>query len=99
MPSELVGRSVIFVKVAPGYVEKRWTSPGAKPSVMKAEAVFGRHDIAVAGGFRDSDELRKFQSEVQLMDHVRGFRSYPALQDWTQKGADGPAGNAALLLR
>src|SRR3972149_7330413 len=99
MPSELVGKSVIFVKVAPGYVERTLTSLRAKPSVTKAEAVFGRHDIAGAGGFRDSDELRKFQSEAQLMDHVRGFRSYPALQDWTQKGTDGHASNAYLLIR
>ena len=99
MPSELVGRSVIFVKVAPGYVERTLTNLRAKPNVAKAEAVFGRHDIAVAGGFRDSDELRKFQSEVQLMDQVRGFRSYPALQNWTQKGTDGHATNAYLLIR
>jgi len=99
MPSELVGTSVIFVKVAPGYVERTLTTLRAKPNVAKAEAVFGRHDIAVAGSFRDSDELRKFQSEVQLMDKVRGFRSYPALQNWTQKGTDGHASNAYLLIR
>ena len=99
MPSELVGRSVIFVKVAPGYVERTLTSLRAKPNVAKAEAVFGRHDIAVSAGFRDSDELRKFQSEVQSMDHVRGFRSYPALLNWTQKGMDGHATNAYLLIR
>jgi len=99
MPSELVGRSVIFVKVAPGYVERTLTSLRAKPNVTKAEAVFGRHDIAVAGSFRDADELRTFQSEVQLMDRVRSFRSYPALQNWTQKGSDGHASNAYLLIR
>ena len=99
MPSELVGRSVIFVKVAPGYVERTLTTLRAKPNVAKAEAVFGRHDIAVAGGFRDSDELRKFQSEVQSMDHVRSLRSYPALLNWTQKGTDGHASNAYLLIR
>ena len=99
MPSELFGTSVIFVKVAPGYVERTLTTLRAKPNVTKAEAVFGRHDIAIAGGFRNTDELRAFASEVQAWDHVRGYRSYPALQDWTQKKADGHASNAYLLIR
>src|SRR5256712_7726397 len=80
MPSELFGTSVIFVKVAPGYVERTLTTLRAKPNVAKAEAVFGRHDIAIAGGFRNTDELRAFASEVQLMDHVWAYRSYPALR-------------------
>jgi len=99
MPSELVGRSVIFVKVAPGYVERTLTSLRAKPNVTKAEAVFGRHDIAVAGSFRDADELRTFQSEVQLMDRVRSFRSYPALWNWTQKKTNGHSISAYVLIR
>src|SRR2546422_1216572 len=99
MPSELFGTSVIFVKVAPGYVERTLTTLRAKPNVAKAEAVFGRHDIAIAGGFRNTDELRAFASEVQLMDHVWAFRSYPALQDWTQKKTNGHASNAYLLIR
>ena len=99
MPSELFGTSVIFVKVAPGYVEKTLTTLRAKPHVAKAEAVFGRHDIAIAGGFRNTDELRQFASEVQQLDHVWAFRSYPALQDWTQNKKDGHASNAYLLIR
>src|SRR5947199_10608393 len=96
MPSELFGTSVIFVKVAPGYVERTLTTLRAKPNVTKAEAVFGRHDIAIAGGFRNPDELRAFASEVQASDHVRGFRSYPALRDCTQKKTDGHASHAYL---
>ena len=99
MPSELFGTSVIFVKVAPGYVEKTLTTLRAKPHVAKAEAVFGRHDIAIAGGFRNTDELRQFASEVQQMEHVWAFRSYPALQDWTSSKKDGHASNAYLLIR
>src|SRR5207249_2163324 len=99
MPSELFGTSVIFVKVAPTYVERTLTTLRAKPNVAKAEAVFGRHDIAIAGGFRNTDELRAFASEVQAWDHVRGLRSYPALQDWTSSKKDGHASNAYLLIR
>ena len=99
MPSELFGTSVIFVKVAPTYVERTLTALRAKSNVTKAESVFGRHDIAIAGGFRNTDELRQFASEVQQMEHVWAFRSYPALQDWTQKKADGHASNAYLLIR
>src|SRR6266576_507969 len=99
MPSELFGTSVIFVKVAPTYVERTLTALRAKSNVTKAESVFGRHDIAIAGGFRNTDELRAFASEVQLMDHITGLRSYPALWDWTNSKKDGHASNAYLLIR
>src|SRR5438132_13722683 len=99
MPSELVGTSVIFVKVAPTYVERTLTTLRAKPHVAKAEAVFGRHDIAIAGGFRNTDELRAFASEVQLMDHVTGLRSYPALWHWTNSKKDGHASNPSFPTR
>src|SRR3989442_15552813 len=99
MPSELFGTSVIFVKVAPGYVERMLTTLRAKPHVGKAEADFGRHDIAIAGGFRNTDQLRAFASEGQAWDHVRGLRSYPALQGWTPSKKDGHASNAYLLIR
>jgi len=97
--TELSGTSVIFVKVAPGYVERTLTTLRGKPGVASAEAVFGRHDIAVAGNFRDSDALRGFQSEVQLLDHVRDFRSYPALWNWTQKKTNGHPISAYVLIR
>src|SRR5439155_26531563 len=91
--------SVIFVKVTTTCVERTLTTLRAKPNVAKAEAVFGRHDIAIAGGFRNTDELRAFASEVQLMDHVTGLRSYPALWGWTSSKKDGHASNAYLLIR
>ena len=99
MQTELSGNSVIFVKVAPGYVERTLTTLRGKPNVASAEAVLGRHDIAVAGSFRDSDALRGFQSEVQLVDHVRGFRSYPALWNWAPKTTNGHAVSAYVLIR
>jgi len=89
MQTNLSGTSVIFVKVAPGYVERTLTTLRGKPNVASAEAVFGRHDIAVAGTFPTSDALRGFQTDVQLLDHVRGFRSYPALWNWTQTKTNG----------
>src|SRR2546428_10639576 len=99
MPSELFGTSVIFVKVAPTYVERTLTTLRAKPNVAKAEAAFGRHDIAIAGGFRNTDELRAFASEDQARDHVRRLRSYPALQDGTSSKKDGHASNDHLIIR
>ena len=99
METNLSGTSVIFVKVAPGNVERTLTTLRGKPNVASAEGVLGRHDIAVAGNFRDSDALRGFQSEVQLLDHVRGFRSYPALWNWTSKTANGHPISAYVLIR
>src|SRR5256886_15611665 len=98
MPSELFGTSVIFVRVAPTYVERTLTPLRAKPNVRKPEAVFGRHDNAIAGGFRNTDELRAFASEVQLMDHVTGLRSNPAHWHSTNSKNDGHATNAYLLI-
>jgi len=97
--TELSGTSVIFVKVAPGYVERTLTTLRGKPGVASAEAVFGQHDIAVAGNFRDSDALRGFQSDLQLLDHVQGFRSYPALWNWAQKTTNGHPISAYVLIR
>lgn len=99
MQTGLSGTSVIFVKVAPGYVERTLTTLRGKPNVASAEAVLGRHDIAVAANFRDSDALRGFQSEVQMLDHVRSFRSYPALWNWTQKTTNGDSISAYVLIR
>jgi len=99
MQTELSGQSVIFVKVTPGYVERTLTTLRGKPNVASAEAVLGRHDIVVAGNFRDSDALRGFQTDVQLLDHVRGFRSYPALWNWTQKKTNGHTISAYVLIR
>jgi len=99
MQTNLTGSSVIFVKVAPGHVERTLTTLRGKPNVTSAEAVLGRHDIVVAGNFRDSDALRGFQSEVQLLDHVRSFRSYPALWNWTQAKGNGHLVSAYVLIR
>ncbi len=99
MQTELSGASVIFVKVAPGYVERTLTTLRRNTNITNAEAVLGRHDIAVAGNFRDSEALRGFQSEVQLLDHVRGFRSYPALWNWSQKKTNGHQISAYVLIR
>src|SRR3972149_1889594 len=74
MQTDLSGTSVIFVKVTPGHVERTLTTLRGKPNVASAEGVLGRHDIVVAGNFRDSDTLRGFQSEVQQLDYVRGDR-------------------------
>ena len=99
MQTDLSGTSVIFVKVTPGHVERTLTTLRGKPNVASAEGVLGRHDIVVAGNFRDSDTLRGFQSEVQQLDYVRGFRSYPALWNWTSKAIDGHAVSAYVLIR
>src|SRR5437879_13510089 len=98
MQTELSGASVIFVKVAPGYVERTLTTLRRHSNITSAEAVFGRHDIAVAGNFRNSEALRGFQSEAPLLEHVRGFRRSPALWNWSQKQTNGPPTRANVLV-
>ncbi len=99
MTTELNGESIIFLKVAPGYVERTLKTIREQPHVSKAEVVLGRHDVAVSGSFKDTDELQKFQSQVQMMDSVRGFRAYPGLQNWKSQEKDGHTASAYILIR
>jgi len=99
MTTDLNGDSVILLKVAPGYVERTLKTIREQPHVTKAEAVLGRHDVAVAASFRTTEELQKFAAHVQSMDSVRGLRSYPSLQNWKSSEKDGHAASAYILIR
>ena len=99
MTTELNGESIIFLKVAPGYVERTLKTIREQPHVTKAEVVLGRHDVAISGSFKTMDELQKFASHAQGMESVRGFRAYPGLQNWTSTEKNGYAAHAYLLIR
>ncbi len=99
MTTDLNGESIIFLKVAPGYVERTLKTIREQPHVTKAEAVLGRHDVAVAGSFKTTDELQKFAAHVQSMDSIRGFRAYPGLQNWKSSEKNGYPASAYLLIR
>lgn len=98
MPGELNGESVIFLKVTPGYVEKAISSAKGKPNVTQAEPVIGRHDVAIRGNFRDLAELHRTQAAF-MADYVRGFQSYPAVQEFVKIRSNGQPLSGWVLLR
>lgn len=99
MTTDLNGDSIIFLKVAPGDVERTLKTIREQPHVSKAEAVLGRHDVAVAGSFKTTDELQQFTARVQAMDSVRGFRAYPGLQNWKTPEKKSHTASAYVLIR
>ncbi len=99
MTTDLNGESIILLKVMPGQVERTLKTIREQPHVTKAEAVLGRHDVAVAASFKTTDELQQFAARVQGMDSVRGFRSYPGLQNWKSSEKNGHPASAYLLIR
>ncbi len=50
--------------------------------VKEAEAVMGTYDIAVSGAFRNSEDLRKFQAEVEAKDFCEGCSAHPGFENW-----------------
>ncbi len=98
MPGELNGESVIFLKVTPGYVEKAISSAKGKPNVTHAEPVFGRHDVAVRGNFRDLAELHRLQATIGA-DFIRGFQAYPAVQEFVKIRPNGQPVSSWILIR
>lgn len=98
MPGELNGESVIFLKVTPGYVEKAISAAKGKPNVTSVEPVFGRHDLAIRGNFRDLAELHRLQSSL-LSDFVRGFQAYPAVQEFVKIRPNGQPSSGWVLVR
>ena len=99
MTTDLNGDSIIFLKVTPGHVERTLKTLREQPHVTKAEAVLGRHDVAVAAHFKTTDELQQFAARVQAMDSDRGFRSYPGLQNWKSSEKNGYPASAYILIR
>lgn len=99
MTTDLNGESLIFLKVMPGQVERTLKTIREQPHVTKAEAVLGRHDVAVAASFQTTGELQQFAARVQAMDSVRGFRSYPGLQNWKTSEKNGYPASAYILIR
>ena len=99
MTTDLNGESLIFLKVTPGHVERTLKTIREQPHVTKAEAVLGRHDLAVAASFKTTDELQQFAARVQAMDNIRGFRSYPGLQNWKSSEKNGYPASAYILIR
>lgn len=82
---ELSEESVVFLRVTPGHVERALTELRQHPMVKEAEAVMGPYDIAVTGAFRNAEELRKFQGEVEAKEFCEGCSAHPSFESWRRE--------------
>src|SRR5437867_13084516 len=82
----------------PYYVEKAISNAKGKPNVTQVEPVFGRHDVAVRGNFRDLAELHRLQATLGS-DFVRGFQAYPAVQEYVKIRPNGKPVSSWILIR
>lgn len=77
--------SVVFLRVTPGQVERALNELRRNPQVREVEAVMGPYDIAVTGAFRSSQELRKFQAELESQDFCEASSAHPGFESWRRK--------------
>lgn len=82
---DLSEESVVFLRVTPGHVERALAELRQHPKVNEAEAVMGLYDIAVSGAFRNAEELRKFQSEIESKDFCEGCAAHPGFENWRRE--------------
>ena len=96
--TDLSEESVVFVRVKPGHVEHALTELRRNPSVKEAEAVMGLYDVAVTGAFRSSEDLRRFQTEIEGKDFCEASSAHPGFENWRREGkAEEPASGWTLI--
>ena len=96
--TELSEESVVFLRVKPGHVEHALTELRRNPSVKQAEAVMGLYDVAVTGAFPSSEDLRRFQTEVEGKDFCEASSAHPGFENWRRAGkAEEPANGWTLI--
>ena len=96
--TDLSEESVVFLRVKPGHVEHALTELRRNSSVREAEAVMGRYDVAVTGAFRSSEDLRRFQTEIEGKDFCEASSAHPAFENWRREGkAEEPASGWTLI--
>ena len=96
--TDLSEESVVFLRVKPGHVEHALTELRRNPSVKEAEAVMGRYDVAVTGAFRSSEDLWRFQTEIEGKDFCEASSAHPAFENWRREGkAEEPANGWTLI--
>ncbi len=81
---ELPGESVLFVRVKPGATDRALKELREHPTVSKAEPVLGPYDIVVTGAFKNLDELRKFQEELETKEFCEGCVPNPSFEEWAR---------------
>ncbi len=96
---ELSEESVVFLRVTPGHVERALEELRKYPHVKEVEAVMGPYDIAVTGAFRNAEELRKFQAEVESKEFCEGCSAHPGFENWRREEAVEEAVNGWTLIR
>lgn len=96
---ELSEESVLFLRVTPGHVENALKELENHPKVKTVEPVLGAYDIAVTGAFRNMEELRKFQAELEAKEFCEGSTAHPGFENWHRKEEAEEPVNGWTLIR
>jgi DNA-binding Lrp family transcriptional regulator len=95
-----LAKSAIFLNVAPGKVWEAVKTLRNFPVVKKAYPVLGRFDLGILADFPSADELRAFQADIQALEWVKGYKTYPGFESWSNgRGADGHSVNGIVLIK
>lgn len=95
---DLSEESVVFLRVTPGHVERALSDLRRNPKVKEAEAVMGTYDIAVTGAFRSSEDLGRFQAEIEAKDFCESYSAHPGFENWRrEEEAEEPVAGWTLI--
>jgi hypothetical protein len=84
--TELSEESVIFAHVKPGQVKQTLKELRRNPKVRIAEPVMGTFDLAISGAFKSTEELGKFQTELEESGSYEGCAVHPGFMTWSREG-------------
>lgn len=84
--TELGEESVVFARIRPGQIDRTLTELRRNPKVRIAEPVMGTYDLAISGAFKSTEELGKFQVELEEKESCEGSATHPGFSTWTREG-------------
>ncbi len=95
----LAGKSMIFLKIAPDYVEVAMREIGAVVGVSSVEKVMGTCNIVVTGRFPDSESLTSFAERLRTQPYCQACSVQPNLQCWERGDSPPSARHCWALIR
>ena len=83
--AELLGNSVLFLKVRPGSLEEATRELRENREVSDVQRLLGPWDLIVSGTFSDYESLRKFAETVDSKPYCERHTVYPNFKEWTRE--------------
>jgi len=89
--TRLSGESIVFVRVAPGYVTQAIRDLRSEPNVTSVEATLGPFDVLVTGSWPDLATVTEFRERVENKPYCQGCDVAPSVQSWNRDASPSPA--------